>query len=52
LAAELEKRFGAKVKLVEGARGAFEVSVDGRLVFSKTETRRFPENDEIFAHFS
>jgi len=39
------------VELVKGGRGAFEVSVDGRLVFSKSATQRFPEDAEIFAHF-
>jgi selT/selW/selH-like putative selenoprotein len=39
------------VELVRGSRGAFEVKVDGRLVFSKAEAGRFPEPDEIFAHF-
>jgi len=39
------------VELVEGARGAFEVLVEGRLVFSKSASNRFPENDEIFPHF-
>ena len=40
------------MELVEGERGSFEVSVGGRLVFSKMATNRFPENDEIYVHFS
>jgi selT/selW/selH-like putative selenoprotein len=32
---------------VEGDNGQFDVEVDGRLVFSKWETHRFPEEDEI-----
>ena len=51
MAAALEKQFGARVELVKGARGAFEVRLDGKLIFSKTETQRFPEEAEIFAHF-
>jgi selT/selW/selH-like putative selenoprotein len=39
------------VDLVPGARGSFEVKVDGRLVFSKTKAGRFPELDEVLAHF-
>jgi selT/selW/selH-like putative selenoprotein len=35
------------VTLVPGARGAFEVFVDGRRVFSKLEEHRFPEEDEV-----
>jgi selT/selW/selH-like putative selenoprotein len=50
LAAELETKFGAQVELQPGAKGAFEVRVDGRLVFSKTALHRFPETTEIEAH--
>jgi selT/selW/selH-like putative selenoprotein len=35
--------------LVEGRRGVFDVRVDGDLVFSKYDTHRFPEPDEIIA---
>jgi selT/selW/selH-like putative selenoprotein len=51
LAAELEQRFGAQVDLVKGERGAFEVTVDGDLVFSKLAQGRFPEEEEIYSHF-
>jgi len=33
--------------LIEGGGGIFDVKADGRLVFSKFETGRFPEHDEI-----
>jgi len=33
--------------LIEGGGGAFEVVVDGSLIFSKLELGRFPETDEI-----
>jgi selT/selW/selH-like putative selenoprotein len=35
--------------LVAGDRGQFDVEVDGRLIFSKWETHRFPEEPEILA---
>ena len=35
------------VDLVPSSGGAFEVSVDGNLVYSKLETGRFPEEAEI-----
>ena len=35
------------LKLIPGAGGAFEVEVDGKLVFSKKKTGRFPEYEEI-----
>ena len=38
---------GTEVELVEGAGGVFEVTVDGRLVFSKLQLSRFPSYQEI-----
>ena len=35
------------IELVPGSKGAFEVSFDDNLVFSKKEQHRFPEDDEI-----
>jgi hypothetical protein len=32
---------------VEGDRGQFDVEADGRLLFSKWQHHRFPEDDEI-----
>jgi selenoprotein W-related protein len=32
--------------LTPSSGGAFEIRVDGKLVFSKLQTRRFPEVDE------
>jgi selenoprotein W-related protein len=37
----------AEVELVESGGGAFEVTVEGRRVFSKLETGRFPAYQEI-----
>ena len=44
---ELQKRLGAEVDLVAGSNGIFDVSLDGRMIFSKFEQGRFPEPDEI-----
>ena len=35
--------------LVPSSGGAFEVSLDGDLVYSKLKTGRFPEEEEITA---
>ncbi len=35
------------IELHEGKLGVFEVYVDGKLIFSKEEERRFPDPDEI-----
>ena len=45
---ELNNQFGDNiVKLKPGDRGAFEVFVNGQLIFSKLQTDRFPEHEEI-----
>jgi selT/selW/selH-like putative selenoprotein len=33
--------------LIEGSGGAFEVTKDGDLIFSKMALDRFPEDDEV-----
>jgi selT/selW/selH-like putative selenoprotein len=38
---------GFDAEATPGSKGQFDVSADGRLVFSKYETRRFPEPEEI-----
>jgi selT/selW/selH-like putative selenoprotein len=35
--------------LVRGSGGEFEVSVDGRLIFSKKQAGRFPDTAEVLA---
>jgi selT/selW/selH-like putative selenoprotein len=36
-------------QIVPGARGAFDVTVDGQKIFSKHVSHRFPEPGEIIA---
>jgi selT/selW/selH-like putative selenoprotein len=40
---------GAEVELVKGSNGVFEITVDGRLAFSKKALGRFPTDEEIDA---
>jgi selenoprotein W-related protein len=47
LAAELKRSFKAETALIRGSGGVFDVAVDGRKVFSKHETGRFPEPGEV-----
>ncbi|NLG44390.1 MAG: SelT/SelW/SelH family protein [Phycisphaerae bacterium] len=49
LAAEIKCEFNVQPKLIEGSGGVFEVKADGRLIFSKAETGRFPEPGEILS---
>jgi selT/selW/selH-like putative selenoprotein len=39
------------VELRSGARGAFEVRIDGRLVWSKLAQGRFPDENEMVAQW-
>ena len=41
--------YGADVELVPGVAGGFEITVDGRLQFSKKQTGRFPTDEEVDA---
>jgi selenoprotein W-related protein len=38
---------GAEVELLASSGGVFEVVADGKLVFSKKDLKRFPEEGEI-----
>lgn len=42
----------ADLKLVTGGGGAFEVIVDGTLIYSKLETGRHAEDGEVLAAFT
>ena len=46
---ELRQELGAEVELVASSGGVFEVSADGRPVFSKKALNRFPDEGEILA---
>ena len=49
LADEIKGQFAkAKVEIIEGSGGVFDVTVDGKLIFSKKETDRFPEENEVY----
>ena len=47
LAEELLKQFGAEATIIPGSHGIFDVVVDGKLVYSKFETGRFPNPGEV-----
>lgn len=50
LALAIEREFGIRPRLVPSRGGVFEVTVGGKLVFSKKATWRLPDADEIFYH--
>lgn len=45
----MEQKFGADVQLVKAGGGVFEISIDGKLAFSKKKLGRFPSDDEVDA---
>ena len=49
LAEAIEKKFGKKCELIRSGGGVFEVVVDGKLIFSKKQQHRFPQNHEIIS---
>ena len=49
LAESIKHETGAQSELVRGDNGIFDVEVDGRRIYSKRETGRFPEHVEILA---
>ncbi|GAB5444186.1 MAG: hypothetical protein Fues2KO_45350 [Fuerstiella sp.] len=47
MAAAIREQKGIEPELVESKGGVFDVEVDGRLIYSKHETLRFPTHEEI-----
>jgi selT/selW/selH-like putative selenoprotein len=47
LGATLSRDLGLDAELVKGERGVFDVLADGKLIFSKHATGRFPDDAEI-----
>lgn len=47
MAADLKQELGTDSELIASGGGVFEVTVDGRLVFSKKSLGRFPEPGEV-----
>jgi selenoprotein W-related protein len=45
----LQDELGLEAKLIPSGGGAFEVEADGKLVFSKHATGRFPDPGEVAA---
>ena len=47
MAAELKSHFGVDAELIASHNGVFEVSADGKLLFSKKSLGRFPDEGEV-----
>ena len=46
VSAELKSK-GIKVDLIKGSNGVFDVDIDGKVVYSKHTTGRFPNQVEL-----
>ena len=49
LAETLKKELGASAQLIPGSNGVYDVIIDDKTIFSKHQSNRFPENDEIIS---
>ena len=47
LAQEIKETFGYETQLVKSSGGVYEIEKNGKLIFSKKNTGRFPEQGEI-----
>ena len=47
MAEAISNRFGIEPEYIEGAGGIFDVRVNGKLIYSKDRTGRFPEHQEV-----
>jgi selenoprotein W-related protein len=47
LAARIKQDLGVVPDLIKGQGGVFDVVVDGRLIYSKKQTGRFPDHEEV-----
>ena len=45
--AEIKRQRNIEARLIKGQGGQFEVVLDGKLIFSKKQSGRFPEPQEI-----
>jgi selT/selW/selH-like putative selenoprotein len=52
LADSLKSRFGEETAITPGKSGQFDVLIDGELIFSKSETGRFPLDGEVEDRFA
>ncbi len=49
MAAVIKDEFGIAVDYIKSGGGVFEVTADGKLIYSKKATGRFPEHSEVIS---
>ncbi|MCP4722110.1 MAG: hypothetical protein GY860_21845 [Desulfobacteraceae bacterium] len=43
----IKQEFGVISELIPGSKGVYDIVVDNKTIFSKDQTKRFPNNDDI-----
>ena len=49
MAARIKQEFSVESRLIKGDNGVFDVTLDGKLIFSKHKAGRFPEPEEVLS---
>ena len=49
MAAAIKEKTGVTPEMIRSSGGAFEVTKDGKLIYSKHKEGRFPEHDEVLS---
>ncbi len=44
---ELKQKYNAEIELIAGSNGVYDITVDGKMIFSKSAIGRFPDSNEI-----
>jgi len=47
LADKIKQEFGVISELIPGSKGVYDIVVDNKTIYSKDQTKRFPNNDDI-----
>ena len=47
LAEMIKKEFGITPELIPGSEGSYDIIVDEKTIYSKHQTKRFPDNNDI-----
>ncbi len=49
MAEDLKQRYpGCEVEFVKGGGGIYDIRLNDKLIYSKHQTGRFPDNSEVF----
>ena len=47
LAEKIKDEIGIDAQLIPGSGGIYDIVVDSNTIYSKSKTKRFPDNDDI-----